>query len=124
MRRILLPLLLLLPVAACVEDTRPQGAACEAPTIEVTLSVSADAMEPGNPAVCRDQEVTLVVASSVDGVIHIHGYDRWVPATEVVAGEDLELSFVAEQPGQFPVELHPSGDPEGVELGIFTVHEP
>ncbi len=124
MRRALLLIALALLLAACVADSRPQEDACEAPTIEVALTLSADAMEPANPAVCRDQEVTLAIASSVDGVIHIHGYDEWVPATEVVAGEVLELTFVAERSGQFPVELHPADDPQGVELGVFTVHEP
>jgi hypothetical protein len=60
----------------------------------------------------------------VDGVIHIHGYDQVVPATEVSAGEDLNLSFVAERAGQFPIELHPDADPTSVNVGVFTVHEP
>ena len=111
-------------LAACVEDARPQGEACEAPTVEVALTLSADGLQPAGPAVCRDQEVTLVISSSVDGVIHIHGYDEWVPATGVTAGEDLELSFPAERSGQFPIELHPADDPQGLELGVFTVHEP
>ena len=124
MRRTLILVPVLLLVAACVEDNRPQGEACDAPSVEVAVTLSEEGMQPADPAVCRDQQVTLVIASSVDGVIHIHGYDEWVPATEVAAGEDLQLKFTAERVGQFPIELHPADDPQGVELGVFTVHEP
>lgn len=124
MRHALILVALAMLLAACVEDTRPQGGACEAPTIELALTLSEDGLQPASPSVCRDQEVTLAIASSVDGVIHIHGYDEWVPATEVVAGDDLDLTFVAERSGQFPIELHPADDPQGVEVGVFTVHEP
>ena len=55
---------------------------------------------------CRDREVTLVVTSEVDGILHIHGYDVEVPATEVTAGEVTELAFTARRSGQFPIELH------------------
>ncbi|HEX2843994.1 MAG TPA: hypothetical protein VHP64_01975 [Candidatus Limnocylindria bacterium] len=124
MRRVLILMAMALLLAACVEDTRPQGEACEAPSIELALTLSEDGLQPASPSVCRDQEVTLAITSSVDGVIHIHGYDEWVPATEVVSGENLELTFTAERSGQFPIEMHPADDPQGVELGVFTVHEP
>ena len=75
-------------------------------------------------AVCRDQEVTLTIEPEVDGVFHIHGYDEQVPATEVRAGEPIALDFTAARSGQFPIEFHPAADPAGVEIGVFTVHEP
>ncbi len=109
-------------MAGCVTDSRPS--ACDQPVISVDLQLTADALTPSDPAVCRDQEVTLIFTSKVDGVIHIHGYDEIVPATPVTANEDLELSFVAERSGQFPIELHPDADPTGVNVGVFTVHEP
>lgn len=124
MRRSVMLMALVLILAACVEDTRPEGDACEAPTVELALTLGEEGLDPANPAVCRDQEVTLAIASGVDGIFHIHGYDEWVPATEVVAGESLELTFTAARSGQFPIELHPADDPQGVELGVFTVHEP
>lgn len=114
----------LLLVTACVEDTGPDAEACAAPSVEIELALSADAMAPNDPAVCRDQEVTLVIAPEVDGVFHIHGYDEQVPATEVRTGEEIELRFTASRSGQFPIELHPGDDPAGVEIGVFTVHEP
>lgn len=114
--------LLLLP--ACVADTGPDAEACEASSVEVELTLAADAMDPSDPAVCRDQAVTLVLSPQVDGVFHIHGYDDQVSATEVRSGETIELQFTAARSGQFPVELHPADDPAGVEIGVFTVHEP
>lgn len=108
--------------AGCVTDTRPAAGAERSNTLELELTGAA--LTPAAPAVCRDQEVTLVIASEVDGIIHIHGYDAVVPATEVSAGAELRLSFSAERSGQFPIELHPADDPEGVNVGVFTVHEP
>ena len=114
----------LLLLTACVEDTGPDAESCAAPTIEIELSLGADAMEPKYPSVCRDQEVTLVISPEVSGVFHIHGYDEQVPATEVRSGEVIDLQFSATRSGQFPIELHPADDPAGVEIGVFTVHEP
>ena len=119
----MLLLALALILAACV-NAAPGPVACDAESIELELRLTADALSPDNPAVCRDQEVTLRIASEVDGFIHIHGYDETVPATEVTDGETLELTFPADREGQFPIELHPAAAPEGVSVGIFTVNEP
>ena len=121
--RLALALLLLAMLTACVSDSRPDASACAAPTIELELRLTAADLTPP-PSVCRDQDVTLRIASEVDGIFHIHGYEEAVSATEVVAGETLELTFTAERVGQFPVELHPADDPAGISVGIFTVHEP
>ena len=108
-------------LAGCIDVGRP--ASCEGPA-EIGLTLTAEALTPNDPAVCRGQPITLSVESGVDGVIHIHGYDDVVPATTVVAGETLELTFTASRSGQFPIELHPERDPRGVDVGILTVHEP
>jgi len=113
-----------LVLAACVADTRPDDAACSAPTIELELTVRADDMVPANPSVCRDQEVTLVISAQVDGVIHVHGYDAELPATELSNGDELSLIFEASRSGQYPIELHRLGSPQGINVGILTVHEP
>ena len=122
------PSLLLAVVAllasACVPDTGIDPEQCAEPTIRVELRVTRDVLEPADPAVCRDQEVTLLVTSQVDGILHIHGYDSEVPAFEVRAGEAAEVSFTAVRSGQFPVEFHAADDPAGVGVGVFTVHEP
>lgn len=109
-------------ITGCVADTLPE--ACDEPSITLELELTIDSLTPGAPAVCRDQRVSLVIASTVDGVVHIHGYDAVVPASAVNAGEELRLSFIAERSGQFPIELHPADDPIGVSIGVFTVHEP
>ena len=114
----------LMLLTACVEDTGPDAETCAAVTVEIELALAAEALEPSDPAVCRDQEVTLIISPEVDGVFHIHGYDEQVPATEVRNGEEAELEFTASRSGQFPIELHPLDAPAGVEIGVFTVHEP
>ena len=108
-------------LVGCVTENRPATCNADATTIELTLS--ATALEPNDPAACRDQHVTMVVASEVDGVFHIHGLDEVVPATPVVAGEEVTLEFTADRSGQFPIELHPADDPAGIVLGILTIHD-
>jgi methionine-rich copper-binding protein CopC len=110
-------------LTACVSEARPSTCGDAAVTIEMTLTAAT--LTPDDPAVCRDQDVTLIVASQVDGVLHVHGYDEALPATSVAAGEELTLAFTADRSGQFPIELHPADDPgQAVELGILTVDEP
>ena len=121
-RRGVLLLAVAVGLAGCVSDTRPE--ACDAESVTIDLALTATDLTPDDPTVCRDQEVTLVVDSDADGVLHIHGYDEAVPATTVHAGDTVTLEFTASRSGQFPIELHASDDPEGIVLGIFTVHEP
>lgn len=109
-------------LSACVSENRP--ATCNEPGVTLELTLTADSLNPADPAVCRDQEVTLVVDSQVDGTLHIHGYDEQVPASAVTAGEELRLEFTASRSGQFPVELHTDAQPQGASVGVFTVHEP
>ena len=122
MRRIAVLLALPLVIVGCLTESRPST--CDESAITIDLQLTGDALTPSDPVACRDQAVTLVLTSKVDGLIHIHGYDRVVPATEVTAGEELRLSFVAERAGQFPIELHPEADATGVSVGVFTVNEP
>ena len=119
-RATLAALLVAVVLGACIGGD-PDCA--ELPT-RIELTLTADELSPENPAVCRDREVTLVVTSEVDGILHIHGYDVEVPATEVTAGEVTELAFTARRSGQFPIELHTDENTQGVALGVFTVHEP
>ena len=120
MRALAACLVAVIALAGCIS---PDSDCTQLPTrIEMTLT--ADALTPANPTVCRDSKVTLVVTSEVNGVLHIHGYDAEAPATSVVAGEVKEIAFTAVRSGQFPIELHPDANPQGVSLGIFTVDEP
>ena len=50
----------------------------------------------------RGEAVRLVVTSDVADEVHVHGYDERV---EVPAGATAEISFVADIPGVFEVEL-------------------
>lgn len=108
-------------LAGCVTENRPES--CDADETTIELTVSASALEPDDPAACRGQRVTLLVHAEVDGVFHIHGLDAVAPATQIAAGERVRLEFEATTSGQFPIELHPADDPQGVTIGIFTVHE-
>ena len=107
-------------LAACIGGPP----ACDALPAEIELTLTADTLTPSNPAVCRGSDVMLTITAEVDGVLHVHGYDAEVPATPVVRGEVLELSFAAGRSGQFPIELHTDENAQGVEVGILTVHEP
>lgn len=111
-------------LVACVADSRPDAETCSAPSIEVSLRLTADALSPSDPGVCRDQEVTLRIAPEADGVIHLHGFDDVVPATDVVAGEELELTFIADEEGEYPIEFHPADAPEGISVGFLSVYVP
>ena len=97
---------------------------CESLPTRIELEISADTLTPSDPSVCRGQEVTLVVAPAVDGVIHIHGYDEHGPATSVAAGEMTELVFTTLRAGQFPIEFHTDDNIEGASVGVFRVNEP
>jgi hypothetical protein len=119
-RRLAVAVVLCALLAGC-----PGGTAdCDSLPERYELALDAETLTPSDPAVCRGDEVTLLVRSEVDGIVHIHAYDAQVPATPVAAGESVELSFTADRSGQFSIELHPDDDPQGVVVGIFTVHEP
>jgi hypothetical protein len=122
MRRSAFLLAILVLAAACVEDRRPEG--CDDVEVTVEVAVAADGMSPNNPGVCRGQSVTIAIDAEVDAIFHIHGYEEAVPALEIATGERAEIQFVANRSGQFPVEVHPLDDPQGVNVGIFTVYEP
>jgi ABC-type glycerol-3-phosphate transport system substrate-binding protein len=49
------------------------------------------------------EPVDIWVRSDVDDEIHVHGYDLYY---DLVADEPLSLSFVADVPGIFEVEVH------------------
>ncbi|HSK92805.1 MAG TPA: hypothetical protein VLA76_01960 [Candidatus Angelobacter sp.] len=115
---------LVLTIAGCVPASGPDPEACEEPAVSIELELTADGLSPDAPSVCRDQDVTFVVTSELDGVLHVHGYDSEVPAFTVADGETREITFTAGRSGQFPVEFHAEDDPRGEGVAVFTVHEP
>ena len=98
--------------------------ACETGPAEIEMTLTSETLAPSSPEVCRGADVTLSIHPEVDGVFHIHGYDAEVPATEVLSGEVLELTFTAARSGQFPIELHTDENTQGVNVGLLTVNEP
>lgn len=118
--RAMLALLGATVVAACIGGP----AVCDTLPAEIELTLTADTLTPSDPAVCRGSDVTLTITAEVDGVLHIHGYDAEVPATPVTQHDVVELAFTAERSGQFPIELHTDENTQGINVGLFTVHEP
>ena len=59
-----------------------------------------------------------------DGVLHLHGYDDQVSATEVRAGQETVFEFEAVRSGVFPIALHTLDGPAEVPVGSLIVHEP
>lgn len=111
-------------LSACVATGGGSAVDCDASDVAVALEISATSMTPDDPAACRGQRVTLELVSSVDGYLHVHGYDEALPVIDVRAGESSEVSFDASRSGQFPIELHTDEEMEEASLGVLTVHEP
>ena len=124
-RRARLVLLILLMIGGtlvgCVDQDPPET--CDADAVKVEITVAADGMEPNPAEMCTGQDVTLTLHPQVDGVFHIHGLDALVPATTIAEGEPLDITFTPDRSGQFPVELHPADDPQGIAIGIVTIYE-
>jgi hypothetical protein len=66
------------------------------------------------PTVDKGDRVNLVVRSDVEDEVHLHGYDISRP---VSAGGTARISFVADIPGRFEVEL----EERSVQLAEITV---
>lgn len=73
--------------------------------IEITVS-DGQVQGPGSVSVEVGTEVELLVTSDVADHIHVHGYDIF---QAVAAGETASLSFTADLPGTWEVELEDSG---------------
>ena len=95
---------------------------CAETAIGLEVAVTAEQMTPSALEACRDVEVTLVVASEIDGEFHIHGVADGVEA-ELTSGATATLTFTPTVAGQFIVEVHPTGGEE-FEAGVLTVNEP
>jgi hypothetical protein len=51
--------------------------------------------------------LTIRVTADVEDEVHVHGYDLHA---DTVVGEPVEITFVADIPGQFEVELEDAGE--------------
>lgn len=111
-----------LVLAAAFIVLRPGSSACPTPAITLELTVDATGLTPPSPAVCRGQAVTLNLHAEVEGVLHVHGLDDVLPATQIAVGEDRTFEFTPTNAGQFPVELHT--DAGDTSLGTLTINVP
>jgi len=109
-------------LAACIPDTgRPET--CDEPSVALEVTLVEERLEPGNPAVCQGQDVTITVDVQRDGILHLHGYDDVLPAREVRAGTSEEFVFTAGRIGEFVIALHTTDGPAEATAGVLTVHE-
>lgn len=75
-------------------------------TIEIEVSGGAVVGGADRHEVALGDDVTVSVVADVDDEVHLHGYDV---LTDLVAGEPAQLSFTADIPGVFELELEGSG---------------
>lgn len=85
-------------------STEPAGPSAR--TISVTVRDGQATGDTGRVEVPLGTSVTLSVTSDVADEIHLHGYDQEV---RIPAGGTGSVSFTADIPGVFEVELHESG---------------
>lgn len=91
------------PTTTAAATTAPE----EPETVTIRLEVPADAV-PGvrRLSVQRGREVELVVVSEVSDHVHLHGYDL---LADVGPGQPGTISFTADAPGRFEIELEERG---------------
>ena len=94
------------PPATAPPVTEPPTTAPE-PANTITLDLVDGQLVGGvrEESVPLGEEVTIVATGNTDGEIHIHGYDRFVELTDGSG----EVTFPAEIPGIFEVELEATG---------------
>lgn len=93
------------PAGTTAEETTGATSGTQAERIEITVS-GGEVDGPGTVPLDAGTDVELVVTSDVDDHIHVHGYDIFQGVT---AGEPATLTFTADIPGVFEVELEDSG---------------
>lgn len=76
--------------------------------IEISVSKGVPSPEVGQVAVPLGNTVRLFVTADADDAVHVHGYELTL---DLAAGVPAELTFVADVPGIFEVELHGDGQP-------------
>lgn len=110
MRVVLGLLLALVTLGALLGCATPSA---EPTTVELTVTADAPA-ETRTVTVPLGSPVTLKVTSEVDGVLHVHGYEREV---SLATGATVEETFTASMAGAFEIETH---DPAAVWLKLVV----
>ncbi|WP_435070780.1 hypothetical protein [Amycolatopsis thermoflava] len=107
MRRFVVALLATLLVTTGCGTTAPQQQPGAAPEVAVfTVTGSKRTSGPDRVEVAAGRTVTIQVTTDAPDELHVHGYDR---TADVVAGQPASVTFTADIPGVFEVELHHSG---------------
>lgn len=127
-RALALGLAVAIPMAACGGDdgggsaattTTPSTAATSSATtgapagsvVRITVA-GGQAHGPQEVEVAAGDQVTIQITSDVADEVHVHGYDL---TAEVAAGGTAELTFTADLPGVYEVEL------EAAHLPLFEL---
>lgn len=94
------------PSATATPTDTPSGSPSPSPTPNATVievTVRGDRVQgPERPAIRRGEQVILVVHADVTDHVHVHGYDLM---QDVAPGAPARISFRADAPGRFEVEL-------------------
>jgi hypothetical protein len=87
---------------------KPNEAQESGPRPDVSVRVSDGSVRgtSGTETVTAGERVTIVVAADEADEVHVHGYDL---TSGVVPGSPASISFVADIPGVFEIELEDSG---------------
>lgn len=74
----------------------------------VSVTVDGDTItpEPGKVPIAVGEDVTIKVTSDVAEEVHVHGYDKMM---DLEPGVENKVTFTADIPGLFEVELEDSG---------------
>ena len=115
--------LLAVLLSACVGDAGLPST-CHDPSVDFSATLSDEHLQPASFDACRGQAVTMTFTIERDGVLHLHGYDDQVSATEVRAGQETVFEFEAVRSGVFPIALHTLDGPAEVTVGSLIVHDP
>lgn len=90
------------PATTATSSTTGSVTSTIPPMIDVELS-DGEVTGPDVFEVALGDRVDLWVVSDIDDEMHVHGYDIFV---DLEAGVPFNLSFVADVPGVFAVEVH------------------
>lgn len=94
------------PAPTTTAGAAPSSPAPIAQTVRVSYAGGQVTGDTGRVAVALGRPVEVVVTSDVADEIHLHGYDR---SADVPAGGTATLTFTADVPGVFEIELHEQG---------------
>jgi nitrous oxide reductase len=97
------------PVMSPPASSTTTGSASDEYGHRVEITVTDGEPEGGvrTESVDLDEQVVLVIISDTSDEVHVHGYDLTVV---VVPGEPATLTFRADKPGVWEVELHEAGN--------------